>query len=157
MRHLRHQSSRLSRSFIAALIAGGTLAGCSSTGASTASQSPTVTSTSPSAAPMPSGAGCAAAEKTNNQQVVDALTKAEAAHAAWAVYQGGADDDWATYYSAFLVEKSPLAQLIDTPLTQSSVTSALVTLDREYSAQSPSTSWQEWYALHLCEALPSGD
>lgn len=89
--------------------------------------------------------------------IAETLTRAEHAHAAWAIYQDGADDDWATFYAAFLVDQSPLPSLLDlpvpVPLTRARVTAALVGLADDYAAAQPDQPWQHWYSARLVQRL----
>ena len=52
----------------------------------------------------------------------------------------GADDDWASWYSEWLVEHSELPDLLGSKPVRSELTYMLVTLDKDYAAESPPTS-----------------
>jgi hypothetical protein len=61
----------------------------------------------------------------------------------------GADDDWATWYSDWLVNLSELAQALGAQIVRSELTYMLVRLDKEYSSQSPDERWEDFYARGL--------
>jgi hypothetical protein len=63
----------------------------------------------------------------------------------------GADDDWASWYSDWLVHLSELGDLLGSKPVRSEVTYMLVRLDKEYAEQSPSEPWPQWYATRLVE------
>ena len=49
----------------------------------------------------------------------------------------GADDDWASWYSDWLVNLSELPALLETKPVRSELTYLLVSLDKEYTASNP--------------------
>jgi hypothetical protein len=61
----------------------------------------------------------------------------------------GADDDWATFYSDWLVNHSELPQLVGRDPVRSELTWMLVQLDKDYTAQQPGGKWEDWYAERL--------
>lgn len=61
----------------------------------------------------------------------------------------GSDDDWATFYSDWLLTHSALPQLLGRRPIRSHLTRDLVELDEEYTAASPSEPWPNWYAQRL--------
>lgn len=63
----------------------------------------------------------------------------------------GSDDDWATFYSEWLLAHSKLPQLLGRRPVRSHLTRDLVELDEEYTAAKPSASWPDWYAQHLIQ------
>jgi len=63
----------------------------------------------------------------------------------------GTDDDWASWYSDWLVNLSELSDLLGTKPVRSELTYMLVRLDREYTEQAPGPPWPEWYAARLAE------
>jgi len=63
----------------------------------------------------------------------------------------GNDDDWATWYSNWLVNLSKLPDLLGTKPVCSELTYMLVKLDKDYSAQEPGEPWERWYARELIE------
>jgi hypothetical protein len=79
----------------------------------------------------------------------------EAAETHHAVYRivDGADDDWASWYSDWLVRLSELPDLLGTTPVRSELTSLLVTLDRDYRASSPGEPWEDFYARELVARL----
>ena len=82
-------------------------------------------------------------------QVRDLLHEAAETHHQVYRITDGADDDWATWYSEWLVRLSELPQLLARKPVRSELTHALVTLDREYVAASPGQPWEEFYAERL--------
>jgi hypothetical protein len=67
----------------------------------------------------------------------------------------GADDDWASWYSEWLTSLSELGEALGTAPVRSELTWMLVQLDKDYTAQSPSEPWEDWYAARLVEHFTS--
>lgn len=63
----------------------------------------------------------------------------------------GADDDWATFYSDWLLHHSNFAALLGTAPIRSHLTRDLVEFDEQYARESPSDPWPLWYATKLVE------
>ena len=63
----------------------------------------------------------------------------------------GADDDWASFYSNWLVTLSELPELLGTRPVRSELTWMLFQLDKGYAAQAPQERWEDWYATALIE------
>ena len=63
----------------------------------------------------------------------------------------GADDDWASWYSNWLVNLSELPELLGRKPVRSELTYLLVKLDKDYAAESPDEPWEDWYASRLVE------
>ena len=61
----------------------------------------------------------------------------------------GSDDDWATWYSDWLVNHSELPEILGTAPVRSELTWMLVQLDKDYTAQQPSEKWEDWYAARV--------
>jgi hypothetical protein len=72
----------------------------------------------------------------------------EAAETHHMVYRitDGSDDDWATWYSDWLVHRSELPDLLGRPPVRSALTHALVTLDRQYTQGQHDQPWELFYA-----------
>ena len=75
----------------------------------------------------------------------------EAAETHHVVYRivDGADDDWATWYSDWLVRLSELPRVLGRTPIRSELTSALVELDRDYRAGAADERWEDHYARDL--------
>ena len=58
----------------------------------------------------------------------------------------GADDDWASWYSDWLVNHSELPEILGGAPVRSELTWMLVQLDQDYTAQQPQARWEDWYA-----------
>jgi hypothetical protein len=63
----------------------------------------------------------------------------------------GNDDDWATFYSDWLLTHSELPRLLARRPVRSHLTRLLVNLDEEYTTTAPSDPWPAWYAERLVE------
>ena len=63
----------------------------------------------------------------------------------------GADDDWASFYSDWLTRLSELPELLGAPPVRSELTWILVQCDKDYAAESPNESWEDWYAARIVE------
>jgi len=61
----------------------------------------------------------------------------------------GADEDWATWYSDWLVNLSDLPEVLGTKPVRSELTYLLVRLDREYVESKPDQRWEDYYAREL--------
>jgi hypothetical protein len=77
---------------------------------------------------------------------------AETHHAVYRITEG-ADDDWATWYSDWLVNLSELPDLLGARPVRSELTAMLVQLDREYRELDPDERWEDHYARGLVEHL----
>jgi hypothetical protein len=63
----------------------------------------------------------------------------------------GNDDDWATFYSDWLLHHSDLPKLLNDTPVRSHLTRDLVALDEEFGAQNRTEPWPLWYAQRLTE------
>ena len=61
----------------------------------------------------------------------------------------GADDDWATWYSDWLVNHSELPNLLGAAPVRSELTWMLVQLDKDSTAGVSDDRWEDWYAERL--------
>jgi hypothetical protein len=77
----------------------------------------------------------------------------EAAETHHVVYRitDGDDPDWASWYADWLLDHSELPGLLGTRPVRSHLVHALVEVDHEYVASSPSEAWEDWYAQRLAE------
>ena len=67
----------------------------------------------------------------------------------------GADDDWASWYSQWLVTLSELPELLGGKVVRSELTYLLVRLDKEYSEQPREERWEDYYARALLDHFGS--
>jgi hypothetical protein len=75
---------------------------------------------------------------------------AETHHLVYRIVDGD-DPDWASWYADWLLDLSELGDELGTRPVRSQLVHALVELDREYGAASPSERWEDWYARGLRE------
>jgi hypothetical protein len=68
----------------------------------------------------------------------------------------GADDDWATWYSDWLVHLSELPTLLGVSPVRSELTYMLVKLDKEFTATQPDGRWEDHYAHGLVAHFGAG-
>jgi hypothetical protein len=61
----------------------------------------------------------------------------------------GNDDDWATFYSDWLLAHSDLPKLLARRPVRSHLTRDLVELDEQYTKAAPAQPWPSWYAERL--------
>jgi hypothetical protein len=61
----------------------------------------------------------------------------------------GADDDWASWYSEWLVTLSELPELLGAKVVRSELVYPLVRLDKEYRDRHPVERWEDYYAREL--------
>jgi len=66
----------------------------------------------------------------------------------------GADDDWATFYSDWLLHHSELPKLLGSTPIRSHLTRDLVELDERYTKEKPAEAWPTWYAGQLLATYP---
>jgi hypothetical protein len=83
-------------------------------------------------------------------------TAGETHHRVFAIVDG-ADDDWATWYSDWLVNLSELPELLGAKPVRSELTYQLVALTKEYAEAKPDEPWEEYYAARLAERLGRSD
>jgi hypothetical protein len=68
----------------------------------------------------------------------------------------GADDDWASWYADWLVRLSELPEVLGGNPVRSELTYLLVSLDKQYTAESPAEPWEAYYAQRIAEHFQSG-
>lgn len=68
----------------------------------------------------------------------------------------GADPDWASFYADWLIRLSELPDLLGARPVRSELVYLLVSLDKEFTAQSPPGRWEDFYAARIAEHFPSG-
>ncbi len=75
----------------------------------------------------------------------------EAAETHHTVYRitDGDDDDWASWYSDWLLNLSELPAVLGRRPVRSELTWLLVQLGHDYAAQPAADRWQDWYAERL--------
>ena len=77
---------------------------------------------------------------------------AETHHQVFAITDGE-DADWASWYADWLVNLSPLPDLLRTKPPRSEVTYQLVSLDTEYVQAGSTEAWEDFYAARLMQRL----
>jgi hypothetical protein len=73
---------------------------------------------------------------------------AETHHVVYGIVDG-ADDDWASWYSEWLIHLSALPDLLGKKPVRSELTYMLVRLDKEYTDRQPNGRWEDFYAKEL--------
>lgn len=63
----------------------------------------------------------------------------------------GADDDWASWYAQWLIDLSELPDLLGTRPVRSHLVCLLVSLDKQYTAESPDEPWESYYARGILQ------
>jgi len=63
----------------------------------------------------------------------------------------GADDDWASWYADWLINLSEVPDILGKKPVRSELVWLLVQMDKDYTAASPSESWEDWYAAKVVE------
>jgi hypothetical protein len=69
----------------------------------------------------------------------------------------GADDDWASWYSDWLVNLSELPSLLGAKPVRSELTYLLVSLDKDYTASQPGEPWETYYAQRILDHFSSSE
>ncbi len=85
------------------------------------------------------------------EQIAELLHQAGEIHHTVFADTDGADDDWATFYSDWLLMHSPLPKLLGRIPVRSHLTRDLVTSDEQYTVAAPAEPWPQWYAKRLIE------
>jgi len=67
----------------------------------------------------------------------------------------GADDDWASWYSDWLIGLSELPSLLGSKPVRSELTYLLVGLDKDYTANQPGEPWEAYYAQRIVDHFSS--
>lgn len=91
------------------------------------------------------------------ERVGDVLREAAETHHRVYRIVDGADDDWASWYSNWLVNLSDLPNLLETTPVRSELTYELVGLGRRYGAEAPGEPWESFYAERLIARFQPGD
>ena len=91
------------------------------------------------------------------QEIAELLHEAGETHHVVFGIVDGADDDWATWYSDWLVNLSELPKLLGTTPVRSELTYVLVRLDKEFTADTPAGRWEDQYARGLVEHFGEGE
>jgi hypothetical protein len=68
----------------------------------------------------------------------------------------GNDDDWATFYSDWLLAHSDLPKILGRRPVRSHLTRDLVELDEQYTKNAPAQPWPAWYAERLMMRYGAG-
>lgn len=61
----------------------------------------------------------------------------------------GADDDWASFYADWLIERSELPERLGRAPTRSHLVHELVESDRAFAEAAPDAGWEELYAERI--------
>ena len=80
------------------------------------------------------------------QKISDLLHEAGETHHRVYRIVDGADDDWASWYADWLVNRSELPELLGVTPIRSELTYLLVRLDKEYGEANPAERWEDYYA-----------
>lgn len=83
------------------------------------------------------------------EQIATLLHQAGEIHHAVFADTEGADDDWASFYSDWLLAHSALPKLLGRTPVRSHLTRDLVVCDEHYTAEHLSEPWPRWYAKNL--------
>jgi hypothetical protein len=85
------------------------------------------------------------------QTLSDVLGDAAEVHGIVHKIVDGEDADWASWYADWLINLSPLPDLLGTTPVRSELTYMLVKLDKDYTSTKPAGSWEDFYAAGLVE------
>jgi hypothetical protein len=83
------------------------------------------------------------------EKIADLLHEAGEIHHTVFKDTDGADDDWATFYSDWLLAHSDLPALLGRRPVRSHLTRDLVECDEEYTRGNDGQPWPRWYARKL--------
>ena len=85
----------------------------------------------------------------NAEAIAELLHQAGEIHHVYYSDTDGNDDDWASFYSEWLLRRSRLPQLLARTPVRSGLTRDLVVSDEDYLTANPSEPWPLWYAKRL--------
>ena len=66
----------------------------------------------------------------------------------------GDDPDWASWYADWLISLSELPSVLGAEPVRSELVYLLVSLDKDYTAESPGEAWESYYARRIIEHFP---
>ncbi len=85
------------------------------------------------------------------KQISEILKSAgETHHAVYKIVDGD-EDDWASWYSDWLINLTKLPEILGTKPVRSELTYLLVKLDKEFTTEKPQEKWQDYYATKIIE------
>ncbi len=84
-------------------------------------------------------------------EIADLLHEAGEVHHVYYADVDGNDDDWATFYSEWLLTRTRFPQLFARRPVRSGLTRDLVVLDEEYLLSSACDPWPAFYARNLVQ------
>jgi hypothetical protein len=85
------------------------------------------------------------------ERIAGLLHQAGETHHVYYADVDGNDDDWATFYSQWLLTRSKFPDLLGRRPVRSDLTRDLVVLDEHYIAARPTEPWEAWYAAKLIQ------
>jgi hypothetical protein len=93
---------------------------------------------------------------SKTDQIAEILHQAAETHHVVYAIADGADDDWATWYSDWLVRLSALPDLLGATPVRSDLTHLLVQLDRDFVAAGTGGRWEDAYAEAIVARFGQG-
>jgi len=85
------------------------------------------------------------------ESIAGLLHQAGETHHVYYADVDGNDDDWATFYSQWLLTRSKFPDLLGRHPVRSDLTRDLVVLDEQYMTAKPTEPWEAWYAAKLVQ------
>ena len=87
----------------------------------------------------------------NAEKIAALLHEAGEVHHVYYADVDGNDDDWATFYSEWLLTRTKFPDLLGRRPVRSALTRDLVVLDEEHQAAGATDPWPGWYARKLIQ------
>ena len=87
----------------------------------------------------------------NAEKIAALLHEAGEVHHVYYADVDGNDDDWATFYSEWLLARTSFPRLLAQRPVRSGLTRDLVAFDEEYRAAGATDPWPGWYAHRLIQ------
>ena len=84
-------------------------------------------------------------------QICELLHEASETHHRVFRIVDGDDDDWASWYTDWLIDLSELPDLLGTTPVRSELVYMLVALDKEYTGAAQKAAWEDFYARRLID------
>ena len=94
---------------------------------------------------------------TATEQISQLLHEAGETHHRVFRIVDGADDDWASWYSDWLINLSELPAPLGTKPARSELTYLLVSLDKAYTASQPGEPRERYYAQRIFDHFHSAE
>src|ERR671919_607539 len=88
-------------------------------------------------------------DSEGERQIAELLHEAAETHHVVYRISDGEDADWASFYADWLTRLSELPEILGSAPVRSELVYLLVQLDKDFTSQSPSGRWEDYYAERI--------